>query len=372
MRRNPRVAVALALGVLIALLSVLAPLLATHDPRATSPQAQLQSPSREHLLGTDLLGRDVYSRVLYGGRRTFGVALLTALITLGPGLLIGAMAGFAGGWIDTLLMTLLDALLAVPPLVLALALVTLLGSGSVQIAVAVGIAGIPPYGRVTRAAVLEARSRPFVEAARAIGARPAGNPDAAHSAHDCADVARVRGGDVKLGDPEQRGADLPRLWRRHLRAGLGCDAGGRAAGVSHRAVGGAGAGSRPQRDGAGDQLAGGVRRARLVANLRRAARRRARRQRTALPRMRLIPPTRLDRNKPESRSGPAQMAAGARRRCSDCCRRRGCGTRPPATQARSTAASDSDRFACSGRASQAGATVRAGMTAARHAVRHCP
>lgn len=174
MRRNPRVAVALALGVLIALLSVLAPLLATHDPRATSPQAQLQSPSREHLLGTDLLGRDVYSRVLYGGRRTFGVALLTALITLGPGLLIGAMAGFAGGWIDTLLMTLLDALLAVPPLVLALALVTLLGSGSVQIAVAVGIAGIPPYGRVTRAAVLEARSRPFVEAARAIGARPAG------------------------------------------------------------------------------------------------------------------------------------------------------------------------------------------------------
>lgn len=173
-RRSLRLVAALGLGALIALLSLLAPLLATHDPRATAPEAQLQPPSREHLFGTDLLGRDVYSRVLYGGRRTFGVALLTALITLGPGLVIGAVAGFAGGWLDATLMTLLDALLAVPALVLALALVTLLGSGSVQIAVAVGIAGIPPYGRVARAAVLQARSRPFVEAARAIGARPGG------------------------------------------------------------------------------------------------------------------------------------------------------------------------------------------------------
>jgi len=173
-RRSLRLIGALGLGALIALLSLLAPLLATHDPLATAPEAQLQPPSREHLFGTDLLGRDVYSRVLYGGRRTFGVALLTALITLGPGLVIGAVAGFAGGWLDAALMTLLDALLAVPALVLALALLALLGSGSVQIAVAVGIAGIPSYGRVTRAAVLQARSRPFVEAARAIGARPGG------------------------------------------------------------------------------------------------------------------------------------------------------------------------------------------------------
>lgn len=174
MRRSMRLYAALGLGGLIATLSLLAPLLATHDPRDAAPQAQLQPPSREHLFGTDLLGRDVYSRVLYGGRRTFGVALLTALITLGPGLLIGAVAGFSGGWLDTALMTLLDALLAVPALVLALALLTLAGSGSAQIAVAVGVAGIPAYARVARAAVLEARSRPFVEAARAIGAGPAG------------------------------------------------------------------------------------------------------------------------------------------------------------------------------------------------------
>jgi len=175
MRRNRlRTAVALAIGGLVVALSLLAPLLATHDPRATSPDAQLEPPSRSHLFGTDLLGRDVFSRVLYGGRRTLGVALLSALVMLAPGLLIGMVAGFAGGWLDTALMTALDAMLAVPPLVLALALVAVFGSGSVQIAVAVGIAGIPSYGRVARAVVLEARNRPYVEAARAIGARPAG------------------------------------------------------------------------------------------------------------------------------------------------------------------------------------------------------
>lgn len=175
MRRDRiRVAAALIIGGAIVALSLLAPLLATHDPRATAPEAQLEPPSRSHLFGTDLLGRDVFSRVLFGGRRTLGVALLSALVMLAPGLLIGAVAGLAGGWLDAGLMTLLDAMLAVPPLVLALSLVALFGSGSVQIAVAVGIAGIPAYGRVARAVVLEARSRPFVEAARAIGARPAG------------------------------------------------------------------------------------------------------------------------------------------------------------------------------------------------------
>lgn len=173
-RRGVRFTVALVLGGVVLALSVLAPLLATHDPRAAAPEAQLQPPSREHLFGTDLLGRDVYSRVLYGGRRTLAVALLTVVITLGPGLLVGAAAGAAGGWVDGVLMTLMDALLAVPALVLALALLALWGSGSVQIAAAVGIAGIPAYARVTRAAVLEARTRPYIEAARAIGARPAG------------------------------------------------------------------------------------------------------------------------------------------------------------------------------------------------------
>jgi len=169
--RNYRLMVAAALLGVIVLLSALAPVLARHDPRAARPEDQLQAPSEHYLLGTDLLGRDIYSRVLYGGRRTLGVALLTVVVTL-PGLVIGLVAGYGGRWLDLALMTLMDALLAFPSLLMALALIALFGNGMVQIALAVGAAGIPAFARVTRAAVIEARGMPFVEAARSVGARP--------------------------------------------------------------------------------------------------------------------------------------------------------------------------------------------------------
>ncbi len=168
-----RLRLALVMLVGAVLLSALAPWLATHDPRHAIPEDQLAPPSKEYLFGTDLLGRDVFSRTVYGGRRTLGVALLTVLITLLPGLVIGMVAGYGGRWLDTTLMMAMDALLAFPSLILALALIAVLGSGVVQVALAVGIAGIPAYARVTRVAVLEARALPFVEAARALGARPA-------------------------------------------------------------------------------------------------------------------------------------------------------------------------------------------------------
>ncbi|MBN1964475.1 MAG: ABC transporter permease, partial [Anaerolineae bacterium] len=164
---------AVLLGAIV-LLVLLAPWLASHDPRRAEPDVQLQPPSREHLLGTDLLGRDVASRVLVGGRSTLAMGLLAGGVILVPGLLIGLAAGTLGRLADRVIMALMDALLAFPSLLLALALVALLGSGLVQIALAVGLAGIPAYARVTRAAVLEARTRPYVEAARAVGARPAG------------------------------------------------------------------------------------------------------------------------------------------------------------------------------------------------------
>lgn len=159
---------------MIVLASLLAPWLAISDPRRAEPENQFQPPSEQHPFGTDILGRDVYSRVLYGGQRMVEIALLAMSVTLPPGLIIGMLAGYAGRWADKSLMTLMDALLAFPSLLLALALLALFGSGLVQIALAVGVAGIPPYARVTRAAVLEARTLPYVEAARAIGARPGG------------------------------------------------------------------------------------------------------------------------------------------------------------------------------------------------------
>ena len=141
--RNPRLYVALGALGLIALVSIFAPWIAGHDPRVAAPENQLLEPSREYPFGTDLLGRDVFSRVVYGGRRTLGVALLTVVVTLLPGIAIGLAAGYAGRWLDWALMSVMDALLAFPSLLLALALVTVFGSGMVQIAFAVGIAGIP-------------------------------------------------------------------------------------------------------------------------------------------------------------------------------------------------------------------------------------
>ena len=172
--KNPRLGVAIVILGLIALMSVFAPWIAVRDPRTAAPENQLLAPSLEYPFGTDLLGRDVFSRVVYGGRRTLGVALLTVGVTLLPGAAIGLASGYGGRLLDWALMSVMDALLAFPNLLLALALVTVFGSGVIQIAFAVGIAGIPAYARVVRATVLEARSYPYVEAARGLGARPIG------------------------------------------------------------------------------------------------------------------------------------------------------------------------------------------------------
>jgi len=158
----------------IVVLAIAAPWLAPHDPRAAAPDQQFAAPSSAHLFGTDILGRDVFSRVLYGARRALGLVLLAACVTFPIGLIVGLLAGYGGQQLDLVLMTLTDSLLAIPSLLLALALLALLGSGQAQIALAVGVTGIAPFARVTRAAVIEARALAFVEAARAVGARPEG------------------------------------------------------------------------------------------------------------------------------------------------------------------------------------------------------
>ncbi len=160
-----------ALLLLIVLFAALAPVLTAADPMATNSPEANESPSAEHLFGTDQFGRDVWSRTLWGGRRTLAVALLGTAVSLLPGLLIGLVAGYGGGALDRVLMGAVDALLAFPNLLLAMALVALLGYGPYQIALAVGLAGFPACARVTRAAALEARSALYVEAARAVGAK---------------------------------------------------------------------------------------------------------------------------------------------------------------------------------------------------------
>lgn len=153
------------------LLSALVPQLFSHiDPYATVPAAKLLSPNLTYWFGTDELGRDLYTRVVYGARLSVLAALIAVGIALVSGLGLGIVAGFIGGRIDALIMRLIDVLLALPGLLLALAIVTAIGFGTLPVAVAVGVGIIPGFARTTRAEVLRVKTLPYVEAARLGGA----------------------------------------------------------------------------------------------------------------------------------------------------------------------------------------------------------
>lgn len=151
--------------------AALAPIIAPADPMKTDPAGQLQPPGRDHLLGTDLLGRDVLSRTLHGGRRTLLVAALATLIAVTPGALLGLAAGTLGGKFDAVIVALVNALLAFPGLMIALVALTVLGTGILPLAIATGAAQVASYARVARSSAIAARSMGYVEAAEAMGAR---------------------------------------------------------------------------------------------------------------------------------------------------------------------------------------------------------
>ncbi len=140
------------------------------DPYATNPAASMRAPSAEHLFGTDVYGRDLWSRVLHGSPLTIKATLIALVIALVAGLGLGVVSGFFGGFTDSLLMRVIDVLLAIPGLLLALSIVTALGYGTIPVAVAVGVGIVPGFARTTRAEVLRVKTLPYVEAARAGGA----------------------------------------------------------------------------------------------------------------------------------------------------------------------------------------------------------
>ena len=166
---QPVALAALAWLALAGLGAACAALLAPAGPLAADTSRTLLPPGPGRWLGTDFLGRDVLARILWGGRSTLGMGLLALAVAVGAGLPVGLVAGTFGGWVDVLLMRLVDALLAFPGLLLAMAIVALLGPGVGAVAVAVGVAAAPAYARVARSAALEVRVQPYVEAARAVG-----------------------------------------------------------------------------------------------------------------------------------------------------------------------------------------------------------
>ena len=145
------------------------PYLTSYSPTKMNPRERFSPPSANHLMGTDQFGRDTFARILYGAQVSFKVGIVCVLIGMIGGVLIGAPAGFMGGFIDHVLMRMMDGLLAFPPLLLAIGLVAAMGPSLTTVSISIGVIYIPRFARVMRAAVMTERGKEYVEAARAIG-----------------------------------------------------------------------------------------------------------------------------------------------------------------------------------------------------------
>jgi len=163
-----------AVGILILGLvifgTLFAPWLSPYDPLAVDPPRQFEGPSLGHPFGTDLFGRDVFSRMLYGGRISLATGLVAVTIACIPGLVLGLTAGYFGAKVDGVIMRLMDMMLAFPGILLALTIVAMLGPGLANVMLAVGVAAIAGYARLVRGNVLVVRKSLFIRAARSIGA----------------------------------------------------------------------------------------------------------------------------------------------------------------------------------------------------------
>jgi peptide/nickel transport system permease protein len=167
--RHPIGIAGLAIVGTITVLALLAPMLALSDPAAQALSARLLPPSTTHWMGTDTLGRDMLSRLIYGTRPTLAIVFLVLLASVPAGLLIGAAAGLWGGWLDAILMRLADVFMAFPRLILAIAVAATLSTGLWTAVIAIALTGWPPYARVARAEVAAIRQAEFIQAARALG-----------------------------------------------------------------------------------------------------------------------------------------------------------------------------------------------------------
>ena len=171
---NPLAVVATVILILIVLAAIFAPLVSPADPTTQNLARQGEPPGAEVLLGADQLGRDVLSRLIYGARIAVAVGVISIVIALVLGTVIGTLAGYFGGWLDDVVMRVMDVFLAFPYLLLAIGIVAALGPGVPNIIIAITVWLTPTYARLSRSVVLTVRRHAYVEAARAIGASHAG------------------------------------------------------------------------------------------------------------------------------------------------------------------------------------------------------
>jgi peptide/nickel transport system permease protein len=171
--RNVGAIVGAAIVAIFAIAAVGAPLIAPHDPAndifTIGGILQPEPPSRDHLLGLDIQGRDVFSRIVYGARYTLMIGVVSVGIGLSVGLVLGALAGYVGGLLDSVVMRLMDVMLAIPGLLFAIGIVAMLGQGLRNVMIAVGVVNIPIFARLLRGSVLAQKENDYVLAARAVG-----------------------------------------------------------------------------------------------------------------------------------------------------------------------------------------------------------
>lgn len=171
LRRHKGAMAGLAIVALLALLAVSAGIVSRHPPDRIVATT-LQKPSAEHWLGTDDLGRDVFSRLGYGGRVSLTIGLAAMALAMAAGIPLGAAAGYFGGWVDSGISRAMEVMLAMPSILLAILIATWMGKGMDTLILSVGVVGIPQFARQVRASVLALRERDFVQASRALGAGP--------------------------------------------------------------------------------------------------------------------------------------------------------------------------------------------------------
>lgn len=171
-QRNLQLYIGLGILAVIVFGAVFAPFLTRFNPIATNVNATLQNPNATHILGTDNLGRDTWSRLLYGARTDLSIATIAVLVPFVMGVIIGTIAGYVGRWLDAVMMRIAEIVAAFPFFVLVIALVFVLGSGAKSIFIAIAVVSWVAYARITRAETMVLRDREFVEASRIIGVAP--------------------------------------------------------------------------------------------------------------------------------------------------------------------------------------------------------
>jgi peptide/nickel transport system permease protein len=169
--QNPMGIVGVLIVLILVLAAILAPFITPYDPIEQHPGLELRPPSGQFWLGTDHLGRDLLSRIIYGSRSSMLVGVVAVGLGAALGIASGLAAGYLGGWVDAVLMRLFDALLSFPAILLGIGVVSVLGTGPLSVAYALAVATIPTFARLMRARVLSEREREYVAAARCIGAR---------------------------------------------------------------------------------------------------------------------------------------------------------------------------------------------------------